>query len=818
MRRVLPLLFLLPALLVAQGSGEDYRRSATLRVDVRNKVLNERIRPSWSADGSTFTYRRELPGGGAEIRLVDARTGENRPAFEDGRLAEAMAEALGREMPEGSLPITRYEAMAEGIRFMVRGDSRVWTWDGSGLTSKLLEASGAFVLPEEPRNARSGSGSDRAEITFLNRSPVTLVVYWIDSGGSAKEYARLEPGKSTTISSFISHVWQMRDESGAAYTTARAPLGGGIVIGRRIQPAPSRPGQGAQQRGQWRARVRGGNVEVAPRTGDQWKSLTTGGTGDDGFRGFWWSPDGETLILQRTKNGDRRQIHYIDSAPDDQLQPKLITQRYAKPGDKVDQDSLYIWKVGQDEAQPLGMAGIEDQWDLRNHQWTPDGKRFLFRYIPRGHEGTRMMQVDLAAGRMTALIDEPTDTFVDYTYKYYFRYLPTNEIIWMSERDGWNHLYLLDGKTGAVKQQITEGEWIVREVVSVDEKSRTLIVQVSGIHPDQDPYHLHFARFSLDGGEPTILTHGDGTHEISWAPDGKTFATRWSRVDHPPVSELRRASDGELLAVLETADISALEETGWQMPERFVAPGRDGKTPIYGVIFRPRNFDPAKSYPVVEQIYAGPHGHFVPKTFASFRFPQEMAELGFILVQIDGMGTNWRSKAFHDVAWKNLGDSGFPDRIAWMRSAAQTRPWMDLDRVGIYGGSAGGQSTLRGLLMHPEFYKVGVSDCGCHDNRVDKIWWNELWMGKMGPHYEEQSNVTQAHRLEGKLLLIVGEVDSNVDPASTMQVVDALVKADKDFDLLVMPGVGHGAAGTPYGRRRQKDFLVRHLLGVEPRW
>ena len=208
----------------------------------------------------------------------------------------------------------------------------------------------------------------------------------------------------------------------------------------------------------------------------------------------------------------------------------------------------------------------------------------------------------------------------------------------------------------------------------------------------------------------------------------------------------------------------------------------------------------------------------MPKAFREFHGAQGVSELGFIVVQIDGMGTSYRSKAFHDVCWKNLADAGFPDRIAWIRAAAKRYPQMDLSRVGIYGGSAGGQNAMRGLLAHPDFYKVGVADCGCHDNRMDKIWWNELWMGwPIGPHYAEQSNVTQAHKLQGKLMLIVGELDRNVDPASTMQVVHALVKANKDFDLVVLPGVGHGAAGTPYGRRRQRDFLVRHLHGVEPR-
>jgi dipeptidyl aminopeptidase/acylaminoacyl peptidase len=269
---------------------------------------------------------------------------------------------------------------------------------------------------------------------------------------------------------------------------------------------------------------------------------------------------------------------------------------------------------------------------------------------------------------------------------------------------------------------------------------------------------------------------------------------------------------------LTRGDWSALLETGWKVPERFVAKGRDGTTDIYGVIYRPTNHDPAKKYPVIESIYAGPHGAHVPKRFSSFHWTQSLTELGFIVVQIDGMGTNWRSKAFHDVCWKNLADAGFPDRILWMKAAAGKDPSMDVSRVGIYGGSAGGQNALGALLFHPEFYKAAAADCGCHDNRMDKIWWNEAWMGwPIGPHYAEQSNVTNAHKLQGKLLLTVGELDHNVDPSSTMQVVNALIRADKDFELIVFPGADHGAGGSPYGDRRRRDFFVRNLLGVEPR-
>jgi dipeptidyl aminopeptidase/acylaminoacyl peptidase len=315
------------------------------------------------------------------------------------------------------------------------------------------------------------------------------------------------------------------------------------------------------------------------------------------------------------------------------------------------------------------------------------------------------------------------------------------------------------------------------------------------------------------------LTEGDGTHDVRFSPDGSHYVDSYSRADLAPVHELRRTADGKLVTEIVAADWGPLADAGWRPPIRFAAKGRDGETDIWGLLHLPIDHDGVERLPVVESIYAGPHGQHVPKAFRAWGGQRAIAELGFAVVQIDGMGTNWRSRAFHDVCWQNLGDAGFPDRIAWIKALAQEHPSLDLERVGVYGGSAGGQNALRGLLVHGDFYKVGVADCGCHDNRMDKIWWNEAWMGwPIGPHYAEQSNVTQAHRLSGKLLLIVGELDRNVDPASTMQVVDALIRADKDFDLLVMPGVGHGAAGTPYGRRRQRDFLVRNLLGVEPRW
>jgi dipeptidyl aminopeptidase/acylaminoacyl peptidase len=431
----------------------------------------------------------------------------------------------------------------------------------------------------------------------------------------------------------------------------------------------------------------------------------------------------------------------------------------------------------------------------------------------------RVIMVEADSGKTACIVNEECKTFFDYHSKQFLEYFDeTNEIIWMSERNGWNHLYLIDSLTGKVKNEITKGQWLVRNVDEIDVKNRRVLIQTMGVNAKEDPYHIHLARVNFDGSDFKLLTEGDGTHYVQWSRSRKYFVDTYSRVDLPPVHILRKA-DGTKITELSKAHASDIEKQGWKPPERFVAKGRDGKTDIFGIITRPTNFDPKKNYPVIEYIYSGPHNHHVRKSFTPYYRMMELAELGFIVVQCDGMGTNWRSKEFHDVCWKNIADAGFPDRIAWIKSAAKKYSEMDLSRgVGIYGSSAGGQNTLAGLLAFPDFYTVGVSDCGCHDNRMDKIWWNELWMGwPLGPHYVEQSNTTNAHKLKGKLFLTVGELDTNVDPASTFQVVNALIKANKDFDFLLVPGANHGIGESTYANRRRLDFFVRHLLGVEPR-
>jgi dipeptidyl aminopeptidase/acylaminoacyl peptidase len=442
-----------------------------------------------------------------------------------------------------------------------------------------------------------------------------------------------------------------------------------------------------------------------------------------------------------------------------------------------------------------------------------------FEYNQRGHQVYRVISIDAATAVPRLLITEDPKTFFCYSGKKFRQDLGDGaEIVWMSERDGWNHLYLYDGRTGALKNQITKGDWVVRGVVQVDEKARQVYFSASGMSAGQDPYFVHFYRINLDGTGLTPFTEADANHNVVFSSDSKYYIDTYSRIDLPPVLELRSTADRKA-ETLERADLTELMRAGWKPPEVFVAKGRDGKTDIYGVIVRPTNFDPAKKYPVLENIYAGPQGSFVPKSFAAFNAMQAMqatAEIGFIVVQIDGMGTSNRSKAFHDVAWQNLKDAGFPDRILWHTAVAARYPYYDITRVGLYGTSAGGQNSLGGLLFFPEFYKAAVSAAGCHDNRMDKIWWNEQWMGwPIGPQYADSSNVDHAHKLQGKVLLIVGEMDQNVDPASTYQVVNQLIKHNKDFELLVIPGAGHSSGGA-YGEHKRYDFFTRHFLGVTP--
>jgi dipeptidyl aminopeptidase/acylaminoacyl peptidase len=573
--------------------------------------------------------------------------------------------------------------------------------------------------------------------------------------------------------------------------------------------------------GQWTAFVKEHNVFIRSQENHEEIQLSEDGREGFAYGQFAWSPDSKTLVAYRIEPGDRKEVYVIESSPAEGGRARLESRAYALPGDQFTTYELNLFDIAARKQTKPEVDRFEHGWLRPRLRWHQDGRRFAWQQVDRGHQRLRVIEADSQTGSVRTIMDEQSETFIwtAHTENLRLEYVnwleETGEIIYVSERDGWRQLYLVDAEEGKIKNQITQGEYVVRGIDLIDESTRQIWFHAGGKNPGQDPYFIHYYRVNFDGTGLTALTEGNGTHTIQYSPDRRYLIDTYSRVDRPPVHELRRVSDGQLICQLEETDISDLIADGWEPPEVFVAKGRDGQTDIWGIICRPPNFDPNGKYPVIEQIYAGPQGAFVPKSFSPARRFSSLTDLGFIVVQMDGMGTAHRSKAFHDVCWKNLKDAGFPDRILWHQAAAEKYPYYDLSRVGIYGHSAGGQNAAGALLFHPEFYKVAVASCGCHDNRMDKASWNEQWMGyPVGPQYSESSNIDNAHRLRGKLFLMVGEMDNNVPPESTLRFADALIKAGKDFDLLVIPGARHSIGS--YGERRRQDYFLRHLLGVEP--
>lgn len=564
--------------------------------------------------------------------------------------------------------------------------------------------------------------------------------------------------------------------------------------------------------------VRDNNLCVRDVESGKVTQLTTDGTIGNYYSSYiYWAPDSRKFAVNKIRPAEKRYVHYVESSPARGSQPILHKQEYAKPGDELRQKTPVIADVEKATVIQPDTKLFGSQYDLYGPMWNSDSEAITFEYNERGHKNYRILEMSATDGAVRPLVEESHDKYVNYS-RIFRHYLEDGKrIIWSSERDNHNHLYMYDRATGKPTHQITKGDWYVREVVNVDEKNGKIYFSANGVNKDEDPYFIRYYVINFDGSGMTDLTPASGTHKAVFSPDFKYLVDTYSTVGTAPVTVLRDASTGSELMKVAEADISALIDAGWKAPEVFVAPGRDGKTPMYGVIYRPSNFDANKKYPVVEYIYQGPGDQYVPKSFVGLnRNMSALAELGFIVVMVDGMGTSFRSREFENVCYKNLVDAGLPDHIAWIKAAGEKYPYMDIDRVGIFGASAGGQESTTAVLHHPEFYKAAYSACGCHDNRMDKIWWNEQWLGyPIDDSYIEASNVENAHLLTRPLMLVVGEMDDNVDPASTMQVADALIKANKDFELVVIPGAAH-TMGESFGEHKRYDFFVRHLMGVNP--
>jgi len=743
------------------------------------RIYRHRVEPHWFADNNRFWYRNQLRQGRREFIVVDCLLGTREPAFDH----QEVARQIGDGTRPDQLPIVRLRFAANSGRLRLIGRGASWEWDP--LARRLSKVDGTAdpaedeerLVAEATVRPSTRTGEETA-IRFDNRLEAAVEIFWLEPGGARTSYGKLPPGARREQHTFAGHRWLVLREDGESQGVFEAIEFGGTAIldgtlprraGRRNGDSRSGDRQESSDRGRqspdghWSVLIRDHNLVLVASSNGEERVLSRDGSADLAYEEVSWSPDSRSLASFRREPGERKEVFLIQSSPEGGGRARLQSRPYAQPGDRFPTYELNIFDVESGRQYKPAVDRFEHEWQRPQPRWTQDSRRLRYSQIDRGHQRFRVFDLEVETGNVRMLVDERTDTFI-WSAHTEGNNLPivqwlqkSDRLIHVSERSGWRHLYLIDAATGEVRNPITQGEWVVRGLDRIDEETEQVWFRASGCFPVQDPYLIHYGRVGLDGTGLVWLTDGDGTHSVQYSPDGRYLIDTYSRVDAGPKSELRRVEDGKLVVRLETADLEALQSTGWQPPEVFRAKGRDGVTDIWGMIVRPRDLDPSRKYPVIEEIYAGPHDSHVPKSFSPQPRYAALTERGFIVVKIDGMGTANRSKAFHDRCWKNLKDAGFEDRICWIRAAAEVYPYLDLERVGIYGGSAGGQNAAAAVLFHPDFYRVAVAGCGCHDNRLDKASWNEQWMGyPVGPEYALSSNIDNAHRLGGKLLLIVG--------------------------------------------------------------
>lgn len=586
--------------------------------------------------------------------------------------------------------------------------------------------------------------------------------------------------------------------------------------------------------------IRDYNLWVRDLKTNQETRLTTDGVKDFGYatsNAGWqtsdgpvlrWSPDSKKIA---TFQQDQRNVSDMYLVTTNVGKPTLKAWKYAFPGDKdiimiqrviidVDQPKVVRLQVPPDPHRATLSDDISSSGTFDDVDWSPDGSQLAFVSTSRDHKDEKVRIADAATGAVREVFEETVPTqYESGQGAINWRYLAkTNEFIWYSERDNWGHLYLYDATTGKVKNQITKGDWVVTKLLRVDEKNRKLYFIVDGRQPE-NPYFSQFYRVDFDGKNLTLLTPEPGNHVVTLSPNGETFLDTYSKPDVPGTTVLR-SLDGKLLVTVGKTDISRLVASGWKPVTPFSVKAHDGTTDIYGLLFTPTHLDPNKKYPVIDYIYPGPQGGSVGSwSFAASRGDnQALAELGFVVVVLEGTSNPLRSKSFHDMSYGNMAENTIPDQITGIRQLSARYGYMDTTRIGIWGHSGGGFATATAMFRYPDFFKVGISESGNHDNRNYEDDWGERYDGLVSnSDYAAQANEKYAANLKGHLMLAHGLMDNNVPPENTLLVVEALEKAGKDYDLVVFPNSPHGYGQyAPYMMRRRWDYFVRYLLGVEP--
>jgi dipeptidyl aminopeptidase/acylaminoacyl peptidase len=766
-----------------QVGREVYERAARfLPWNIADLVFDGHVQPHWIEQSDRFWYRIRRPSGTAFV-LVDPERDLQEPAFDHAQLAAALSRASGTAYDPTALPFEEIEFVeGEGaVRFTVgetTWECTLESYDCRQVEGKAEAEPGGLASPDGKRVAltRDHNVFVRSRETGEERQLTTDGEQWY-------AYGSKPDGRGTNVAD--------------------------VLLERKNPPVAL------------------------------------------------WSPDSRKLVTSRL---DERMIPelYVQQTvlPEGSYRPILHRYRYAQVGDEhiamaelvvIDVESGTVLRVDYEPIPSSYMSPLE----LRRVWWDADSANVYFIHEERNHRTLHLVAVDVGTGQARTLLTESGTTVIDVAPTPFIEAPSVRiigkglEFIWYSTRDGWGHLYLYDGASGELKTRLTSGPWVVHEIVHVDEDGRWVYFLAGGKEERQDPYRRHLYRVRLEGSDLELLTPEDLDHAVTFSPSGRYFVDSASRVDAVPGSILCSA-DGRVIRRLEEGDVTMLQALGWRFPEPFSVKARDGMTDLYGLIVRPSTFDPTKTYPVIDSIYPGPQILRTPRRFLGsqgelglgqflFWHDQAMAELGFIVVTIDGQGTPYRSKAFMDVAaGERFGEAGgLADHVAGLRQLGARDSSLDLSRVGIYGHSGGGYASARAILQFPEFYKVAVSSAGNHDQHGYLSDWGERYIGLVdGDNYRDQANYHLAKNLRGKLLLVYGQLDDNVPPALTLQLVDALIRANKDFDLLVLPHCDHAFIDFregrekyeslsrrrthPYFVRRRWDYFVRHLLGMSP--
>jgi dipeptidyl-peptidase 4 len=738
-----------------QLTAEDYARAERfLGANTAPLVSGLTGQPTWLDDGR-FWYRTTTADG-ARFITVDPARGTRAEAFDHTRLASALAAVTGGSVEAGQLPIEALEFSTDAREITLRAGNRMWT--------------------------------------------CSLQEYTCAPADTARAVAFAAPRASVT--------------------------------------SPD---------GRYAAFIRDHNLWVKDLTTNEDRPLTTDGVEDFGYatnNAGWtksdvpvlaWSPDSRKIA---TFQHDSRGVSYMYLVSTNAGEPRLEAWRYPLPEDTaIFRIQRVIIHVDPARVVRLDMPPDQHRSTISDHiasgsqfldvEWFPDASQVAFVSSSRDHREAIFRVADAETGAVRTVFEERSPTQFQSAFaaigEANWRVLPaSSEVLWWSQRDNWGHLYLYDLRTGALKQQITTGDWNVAELMRVDQDDRVLYFTGVGREPDRDPYFQHFYRIDMDGDDLTLLTPEHANHNIAVSPEGDYFVDTYSTPAEPPVTVLRRSRDGRVAVELERADISRLLATGWRPPEHFVVKARDGRTDLHGLMFTPTNLDSTRAYPIVNYLYPGPWGNSVgSRSFSPARGDhQALAELGFVVVVIDGMGTEWRSKEFADAYYGEMADNTIPDQIAGMRQLAERHSFIDIERAGMWGHSGGGFATASAMFRHPEFFKVGISESGNHDNRLYEDDWGERFMPPYQGNeqlWEAQANQLVAENLQGRLLLAHGAMDNNVPPYNTYLVIDALVKANKDFDLIIFPHARHGfGVDGNYMMRRRWDYFVEHLMGAEP--